>query len=205
MIVKVCGIANPEIIHRIDEIPIDLIGFIFYPASKRFVKNKLQASLIKSIPEHIKKVGVFVNEEKEPMLETAKKYQLDFVQLHGDESAAFVEEISQEIEVIKAFSLSSHFNFSKLADYESLCKYFLFDTKDKLYGGTGKKFNWDLLKKYKGKTPFLLSGGIMPFDAESIKQLNHPMLAGIDINSGFETEPGKKNIQQIQLFINQLI
>ena len=205
MLVKVCGIANPEFIYHINDIPINLIGFIFYPASKRFIANKLSAKQINSVPEHIKKVGVFVNEKKERILNIAKKYQLDFVQLHGDEDASFVNEISQKVRVIKAFRIHEAFNFEALTNFENHCSYFLFDTKDQLYGGTGKKFNWDILHRYTGNTPFILSGGISPDDIESIKQIKHPKFLGIDINSGFELEPGEKNIQQIQLFLKQLI
>lgn len=205
MIVKVCGIANSEFIHRLDEIPVDLIGFIFYPVSGRYVINKLSADLIKSVPKHIKKVGVFVNEKLETVLKITHNYQLDYAQLHGDEDVAFVEQLAQNIKVIKAFRVHDNFNFRRLADYNGLCKYFLFDTKDKLVGGTGKKFNWDILGNYTGNTPFLLSGGITPADAEKITHMRHPMFKGIDINSGFEIEPGKKDIQQIQLFIKKLI
>ena len=205
MLVKVCGIANPEFIYQIDDIPINLIGFIFYPASKRFVANKLSTKLINSVPEHIKKVGVFVNEKEERILNIADKYQLHFVQLHGDEDASFVKNISQKLHVIKAFRINEAFNFEPLTSFDDHCSYFLFDTKDKLYGGTGKKFNWDILHKYAGNTPFILSGGITPDDVKNIKQIKHPKFLGIDINSGFETAPGKKNIPQIQSFLNQLI
>jgi len=205
MIVKVCGISDIEFIHRIDELKIDFIGFIFYQASKRYLGNNIPPEPIKSLPERLKKVGVFVNEKKENILHTVEKYQLDYMQLHGDEDPVFIQEISKNIRVIKAFRLSNSFDFSKLFDFEGLCAYYLFDTKDKLYGGTGKKFNWNMLKNYTANTPFLLSGGITASDAENINDIDHPMFAGVDINSGFETEPGKKDIQQIKLFINQLI
>ena len=204
MLVKVCGIANPEFLHRIDEVSIDLIGFIFYPESKRFMANKLSAEQINSIPKHIKKVGVFVNENIDIILRTIKRYQLNFVQLHGDENNSFVKIISKKIPVIKAFRLDEEFDFEQLSDFENYCSYFLFDTKDKLYGGTGKKFNWEILQKYSGNTPFLLSGGISHGDAEKINKIHHPKYKGIDINSGFETEPGLKNIDQIKVFLNQI-
>jgi phosphoribosylanthranilate isomerase len=205
MIVKVCGISDPEFIHHINELQIDLIGFIFYQASKRYLGNSILPEPIKSLPESLKKVGVFVNEKKEYILHTTEKYQLDYAQLHGDENPLFVKEISKSVRVIKAFRLSSSFDFNKLSGFEDLCAYYLFDTKDKLYGGTGKKFNWNMLTNYTGNTPFLLSGGITVSDAEGINTIKHSMFAGVDINSGFETEPGKKDIQQIQQFTNQLI
>lgn len=205
MLIKVCGIADTELLHRIDEMHIDFMGFIFYPKSKRHVEGKLSAEQIQPIPESIKKVGVFVNEDIETIFQISKHYSLDFVQLHGNEDASFVGNISKEIPVIKAFRIDETFSFEETLPFESSCTYFLFDTRDKLYGGTGKKFDWQLLKKYNGKTPFLLSGGIYPDDAARINQINHPKFTGIDINSGFEKEPGIKNIGQIKKFLNQII
>lgn len=205
MLIKVCGIADPEFLHQIDDIYIDFIGFIFYPASKRYVEGKLTAEQIQSIPKRVKKVGVFVNENIENILQTTKRYFLDFVQLHGNENVSFVKNLSEKIPVIKVFRVDENFDFEQTRPFGNICSYFLFDTKDKLYGGTGKKFDWQLLEKYKGKTSFLLSGGISPDDAARINLLNHPKFAGIDINSGFEKEPGIKNIDQIKKFLNRII
>jgi phosphoribosylanthranilate isomerase len=205
MLIKVCGIADPEFLQQIDDMNINLIGFIFYPLSKRYMEGKLTAEQIHAIPKSIKKVGVFVNEEIKNILHTTKRYALDFVQLHGDEDVSFVKNLSGEIPVIKAFRVDENFDFDETLHFENACYYFLFDTKDSLFGGTGKKFDWRLLEKYKGKTSFLLSGGISPDDVARIKQISHPKCAGIDINSGFETEPGVKNIDQIKNFINQII
>lgn len=205
MLIKVCGIGDTELLHRIDEMHINFMGFIFYPKSKRYVEGKLSAEQIQSIPESIKKVGVFVNEDIESMLQISKHYSLDFVQLHGNEDASFAGNISKEIPVIKAFRIDETFNFEETLPFENICTYFLFDTKDALYGGTGKKFDWQLLNSYMGKTSFLLSGGIAPNDVSKINQLNHPKCAGIDINSGFETKPGIKNIDQIKKFLNRII
>ena len=204
MLVKVCGIADQEFLHRIDEIQIDFIGFIFYQRSKRYIADKIPANQILSIPKHIKKVGVFVNEEIENIIDIANHYHLDFIQLHGDEDVPFINQLSKKIKIIKAFRIDNYIEFEKLTPYESACTYFLFDTKAQQYGGTGKKFNWELLQNYKGSTPFLLSGGITPNDIKQIKEFNHPMLMGIDINSGFETKPGIKDINQIKIFLNHL-
>ena len=204
MIVKVCGIADQEFLHRIDEIQINFIGFIFYQKSKRYIVDKIPADQILSIPKHIKKVGVFVNEEIENIIDISNNYHLDLIQFHGDEDVSFVNQLSKIIQIIKAFRIDKDFEFEKLTPYESVCTYFLFDTRDQLYGGTGKKFNWELLQKYKGNTPFLLSGGITPKDTQQIIEFKHPMFMGIDINSGFETKPGVKNINQIKIFLNHL-
>jgi len=204
MLIKVCGITDQEFLHRIDEMQINFIGFIFYQQSKRYIADKIPDDQILSIPKHIKKVGVFVNEKIENIIDIANHYHLDFIQLHGDEDVSFINQLSKKIQIIKAFRIDKDFEFEKLTPYESDCAYFLFDTRDQLHGGTGKKFNWELLQKYKGNTPFLLSGGIKPKDTQQIKEFNHPMLIGIDINSGFETKPGIKDINQIKIFLNHL-
>ena len=158
-----------------------------------------------AVPDHIKRVGVFVNEKPEVILSQAKKYSLDMIQLHGDEDSIFAEQLAEKIKVIKAFRVEEDFNFSETKPYEKSCSFFLFDTKGKLYGGTGKKFNWDQLQKYTGHTPFLLSGGITPEDAGNIRNFSHPDFAGIDLNSGFETAPGVKDIQKIKNFLKHIL
>ncbi|NEW78556.1 MAG: phosphoribosylanthranilate isomerase, partial [Gelidibacter sp.] len=163
------------------------------------------------IPEGIKKVGVFVNETIDEVLKKVVDYQLDCVQLHGNESIEYCqilrhsELVSESFEIIKAFSVDDEFDFSKINKYQRDCDYFLFDTKGKNHGGNGIKFNWELLQKYSGKTPFLLSGGITKNEVEEIKKLKHPAFFGIDINSGFELEPGLKNIKEIKEFKNRLL
>jgi len=182
----------------------DFVGFIFYHKSKRFVTNFPKVNF----PEGIKKVGVFVNESIEEVLRLVDKYQLDFVQLHGEESFEYCEKLKKQhfvakansLEIIKAFSIDEEFDFSKTTKYCSCCNYLLFDTKGKDYGGNGVKFNWEVLQKYEGKTPFLLSGGISKTDAEEIKKIKHPAFKGIDINSGFEIEPALKDINEIKEF-----
>lgn len=180
----------------------DYIGFIFYDKSKRFVADFPQIE----IPSSVKKVGVFVNETIDEIIEIVKKHKLDFVQLHGDETSDYCEKLAlQNIKIIKAFSVDENFDFSAIKSFEKHVALFLFDTKGKNYGGNGIKFNWDLLQNYKGKTPFLLSGGITKNDAEEIKKMKHPAFLGIDINSGFEIEPGLKNIKEIKEFKNRLL
>lgn len=185
------------------QIPVDLVGFIFYPPSPRFMLQTLEPEMVHNIPEQIKRVGVFVNEEEEIMEKYIKSYRLDYVQLHGAESIAVCEHIARNTPVIKAFSLDDHFEFYQTSPYQNSCDYFLFDTKSAKHGGSGKKFNWSLLEKYSGNTPFFLSGGISPGDVESIHSIQHPKLAGIDLNSGFETSPGIKNIEKLKTFITE--
>ncbi|MDP3945357.1 MAG: phosphoribosylanthranilate isomerase [Lutibacter sp.] len=202
MQIKVCGMRDKENISGLMTLKPDYIGFIFYDKSKRFVADFPQIE----IPSSVKKVGVFVNETIDEIIEIVKKHKLDFVQLHGDETSDYCEKLAlQNIKIIKAFSVDENFDFSAIKSFEKHVALFLFDTKGKNYGGNGIKFNWDLLQNYKGKTPFLLSGGITKNDAEEIKKMKHPAFLGIDINSGFEIEPGLKNIKEIKEFKNRLL
>jgi len=128
-----------------------------------------------------------------------------FVQLHGKEDPSVCRILKKNgLKVIKAFNLNKDFRFRILKDYESAVDYFLFDTKTRVHGGSGKKFDWDILEKYKESTPFFLSGGIKPDDASKIKQIDYPWLYGIDLNSGFEDEPGLKNVDLLKKFLDEL-
>lgn len=188
----------------------DFVGFIFYDQSKRFVKDFPKISF----PKNIEKIGVFVNASIVELVEKIEKYQLDGVQLHGNESSEYCDELLHlltlklpevSITLIKAFSVDAFFDFELTKPYQMSCDYFLFDTKGKNYGGNGVKFDWEILKKYHEKTPFLLSGGISKDDVEEINSFEHKAFGGIDINSGFEVEPGLKNINEIKEFKMNLL
>ena len=181
----------------------DFVGFIFYKKSKRFVREF--PNII--FPKGIKKIGVFVNESIRELLRTIDKHQLDGVQLHGNESPEFCDELVQvlgnkkkSVTIIKAFSVDEEFDFDFTTPFNRSCDFFLFDTKGKDYGGNGVKFNWKILENYNGETLFLLSGGIAKQDVHEIKNFGHKSFWGIDINSGFEIEPGLKNINEIKEF-----
>ena len=202
MKIKVCGMRDKENISGLLALKPDYIGFIFYDKSKRVVTDFPQME----IPSSVKKVGVFVNETIQEIIEKVNKHALDFVQLHGNETSEYCEKLaSKNIKIIKAFSVDENFDFSAIKSFEKCVSLFLFDTKGNNYGGNGVKFNWDLLQNYKGKIPFLLSGGINKNDADEIKKMKHLAFLGIDINSGFELEPGLKNIKEIKEFKSLLI
>lgn len=199
MIIKVCGMREATNMREVEQLGTDWMGFIFYPKSPRYVGEELAY-----IPGDVKRVGVFVNEEPDRLLALAGKNGLDIIQLHGSESPDYCKSLQEKgFLVIKAFGISTDMPFpSELIErYEGCCDYFLFDTKTDLYGGSGKKFGWDLLSDYQGSTPFLLSGGISPEDLEAVKGFSHPRCIGIDLNSGFEIEPAVKNVQSLQSFI----
>jgi phosphoribosylanthranilate isomerase len=203
--IKVCGMRDPENISGVVAALPDFMGFIFYPKSARFVGEDFSTEQLNAAPETIKKVGVFVNELPEKVIETCKRLDIQVAQLHGSESPEFCRQIkSSGLTVFKAFSVDYSFDFAQLSGYVDVCDYFLFDTKGHLPGGTGQKFNWELLKNYKDSVPFFLSGGIGPDDLEAIRNFEHPRWRGIDINSGFETAPALKDVEKVRNFIENI-
>lgn len=192
---------DPENLQDLLELPIDYVGLIFYKKSKRFVEKELP-----KIDFRVKeKVGVFVNESLEYILEKSQQYDFTTIQLHGAESPEFCEILNkQNLKVIKAFSVDDDFDFSKTKNYEPFCDYFLFDTKGKLPGGNGYTFDWRVLKKYGGETPFFLSGGINSSHVNILKELKFKQLHAIDLNSGFEKEPALKDISLLKKFIEDV-
>ena len=187
---------------ELSSLAVDMMGLIFYPPSPRYVMEQ-EGDLLKS-PKKLNRVGVFVNEEIETVLHTADRFDLDWVQLHGNESSQYCIKIRKAVPVIKAFSISNRDDFEQTKVYEGCCDLFLFDTKTPYHGGSGQKFDWSLLDSYIGNTPFLLSGGIAADDAPVIKRIKHPLLYGVDLNSRFETQPGIKDINLLKQFIKEL-
>lgn len=205
MNIKVCGITQLKQLQQLEAMNIDFAGLIFYKESSRYVGEKLNKKDIKSADFDLKKVGVFVNPEMIEVLDAIDDYGLDIVQLHGDESPEMCEDLSSEVEVIKAFRLRTDekINIDKLVEpYDAVCDYYLFDTAGlkESFGGTGQQFDWNVLSKAKIEKPFFLSGGIGPDDAERLKVFKHPDFFAIDINSKFEKEPGVKDMGMILKF-----
>ena len=201
MKLKVCGMKLENNISEISKLNPDFMGFIFWPKSKRFFNEKSIR-----ISNKINKVGVFVNQDYDFIIDKINNFELDFVQLHGEEDYQFCKKIKTQCKLIKVFNIGSDFDFEILNSFESVCDYFLFDTKGDSYGGNGIKFDWKLLKKYPSKKPFLLSGGIDLKDFTEIlkiKELKIPLI-GIDINSKFEFEPGLKNIKKVKELIKKM-
>lgn len=208
MRIKVCGITQSKQALQIKDAGADFGGFIFYPPSARYIYKSMSAVQIKKL-RSINKVGVFVNADINTVLRTVDECGLYLVQLHGDESPRYCEKISQYITVVKAFRVQPGDNIAwKIKDYHDVADMYLFDTEGTNFGGTGKKFDWQLLKDANVNKPFLLSGGIAPEDVESIKAfMQQPAakdLFALDINSRFEVAPGKKDIEKVQTFISSI-
>lgn len=202
--IKICGMKFPENITEIAALQPDYLGFIFYDKSPRYVSEKLP-----EINAEIKKVGVFVNAEFAEIMQNAKEYELDFIQLHGDETPEFCKKIEQQsLKVIKAFNLSNTFNFSLLNNYIASCSHFLFDAKGAAYGGNGETFDWQLLETYNLEKTYFLSGGIGLENATDLEVFMKNEYAknciAIDLNSRFEIKPGFKNKTTLKDFIQQI-
>lgn len=203
MMIKVCGMKYPDNIRNIARLKPDIMGLIFYDRSPRFVSKDISEE-ITSLKD-IRKAGVFVNSDLELILNVSNRFQLDFIQLHGNESPGLCAEISRHgYTVIKAFSIQENFDFKLLEDYTAHCDLFLFDTPSPGFGGSGKVFNWELLSNYKLKKGFLLSGGLKPENIPALREFKHPFLKGYDINSGFESKPGLKKFKNVKQFIDEI-
>ena len=204
MKIKVCGMQRIANIDAIDALQPDYIGFIFYPKSKRLINTATLDYLIDA-DINAQKVGVFVNQNLDDMTFAAKHYKLNAIQLHGDEPPAIAAALKEDgIKVIKAFQIDEHFDWSALDAYYDTTDFFLFDTASPNYGGSGKKFNWQLLENYKLDKPYFLSGGISPQDVDTISTINLPYLYAVDLNSKFEIEPGLKDDKAVQNFITTI-
>jgi len=205
MKIKVCGLKYKDNITQIAVLDVDMLGFIFYKKSSRYVGNDIDKTLLNNLAKHIKKVAVFVDEPAENILSIQQQYEFDFIQLHGDETTNDCKVLkSLGINIIKAFSVDEFFDFSKTKPYQPYCNYFLFDTKGKEKGGNGYVFNWALLNQYTFDTPFLLSGGIGADNMHDALQVSHPQLSGFDINSKIEISPAIKSVQQVKYIIEQV-
>lgn len=200
MIIKTCGMRDADNIRAVSELGIDWMGFIFWAPSSRYVSEKPTF-----LPTRQKRVGVFVDARIEEVKSKADEYALDLIQLHGNESPAFCERLkaNSRQQLIKAFNIATQEDLEQTIPYEGLVDYFLFDTKAKMVGGNGTQFDWSVLSAYQGNTPFLLSGGIGPDDAEKVRNFHHPQLAGIDLNSRFELSPALKDIEKLKQFITE--
>lgn len=209
MIIKVCGMREADNIRSIARLDIDWMGLVFYPRSPRFFETGDAVQQVRQLADassgRPRLAGVFVDEPVESILETANRYVLDYLQLHGNESPDDCYALQKRgWAVVKAFSVASEEDLARTEPYEGRVDYFLFDTPCRGYGGSGKSFDWRMLASYRGATPFLLSGGIGPESLDALLEFRHPRWAGIDLNSGFETAPGHKDPDRLAAFVARI-
>ena len=210
-------------VRAVAALDIDFLGFIFYPKSPRYAPKAVpETELIADTATTARhddiecrkpqRVGVFVDETPQAIIAHIHNDQLDYVQLHGHELPEMIDnlkrtvipDIRHSLKVIKAFSISKPDDLLQTKAYEGVADLFLFDTPTESYGGSGKKFDWQMLQAYDGHTPFLLSGGIGPEDIDRIRTFEHPHCIGIDLNSRFETAPGIKDVEGLRRFTEKL-
>jgi len=207
MKIKVCGMKDAENIEAISQLEVDYLGFIFYKASPRYAETPVK------LAQTIRKVGVFVNENQESILEKVKQFDLDVIQLHGHETPEFCENISEalakngcpKVELWKVFSIKTPEDFEGMEAYSFYVNKYLLDTKGQYRGGNGQKFDWQMLYQKDFSKPVMLSGGIGAEDAKAVVKLYQDgIIEGVDVNSGFEDEPGFKNKTAIKKFIKTI-
>lgn len=206
MIIKICGLADPDNIRLISQLHPTIMGFIFYAPSPRNA-CALLPSIVNALPEDIQRAGVFVDAPVSHIIHTASRYGLHSVQLHGKETPDMCKSLKNSgLKVMKAIGVDNDIDWEMLKPYEGAIDMFVFDTLTAIHGGSGRKFDWKLLQNYTLATPYLLSGGIGPDDTEAITYASGrlPLMAGVDINSRFEISPGVKNPQLIANFINSI-
>lgn len=207
--IKVCGLTRLDQVQELISLNTDFLGFIFYEKSPRYVLNHLSLEEISKI-DHQGKVGVFVNETPEKIVEVTEKANLNLVQLHGDENEIFISDLKQKlnpkIEIIKVIRIgnqSSNELQKTINQQPKSINYLLFDTDSKAFGGTGKQFDWNILNEIEIPLPYFLSGGVSEQNIDNLKILNQQPFS-IDINSKFELEPGVKDLNKIRQFYEKL-
>lgn len=206
MQLKICGLRDFKNVKEVVEnASPDFVGFIFYEKSSRNVDETKLSGIIEKLPSNVKKVGVFVNATTSDMLEKAKMYNLDYLQLHGDEPVTQCRELYESGQkIIKAFGIGQQFDFDQLQFYAPYITYFLFDTKGEKEGGNGYSFDWKILNDYDQKVPFFLSGGISLENIDEVKEFRNLNIFGLDVNSKFEVSPGLKDIVKIKALRNKI-
>ena len=177
---KVCGMKDRDNILEVGLLRPDFMGFIFYKNSPRYVGGDFE--IPSDLDSTVKRVGVFVNEAEGTIAELVSRHQLDFVQLHGDETPEQCKRLkNMGIGVVKVFAVDDEFDFSSVKPFESCVDYFLFDAKGKLRGGNNKTFDWKILGRYVGVVPFFLSGGLNPDNVDNMALIHNKMLFSIEI------------------------
>lgn len=202
--IKICGLKTPEAVETVLKNGASHIGFIFFPKSPRHVEPAFAAELAALARGKAKVVAVTVDADDAQLDEIVRVLQPDILQLHGHETPERVAAVKQRynLPVMKAFSIRDNADFDAVAPYSGIADRFLFDAKapkgSELPGGNGVAFDWNLLKERQGLGKYMLSGGLNAGNiAEALAKTG---CFAIDISSGVESEPGKKDINLIDDF-----
>ncbi len=199
MKLKVCGLKHKSNLYAAIEAGVDYVGMIFYEKSPRYVAETLYPEDVWFLPDEVEKVGVFVNADFEEITKNARLYQLDLIQLHGQESPELCSRLQEAgYVIIKAFGVGDDFDFDELEKYKNVTDFFLFDTKTPAHGGSGVAFDWNILKKYTYDIPVFVGGGVSLENVQDLLNFDFPFLYAVDMNSKLELEPGLKDIGKVE-------
>lgn len=202
-VVKVCGMRDPSNVGAVAALRPDLMGFIFYDRSPRCARD-MSPEVVRSLPEEVTPVGLFVNASQDEILDICHRFGFATVQLHGSESPEMCRALREKgLGVIKALGVGESMDWETVRPYEGAVDMLVLDTKCDSHGGSGRKFGWHLLDSYSLSIPYLLSGGIGPEDIEAVMEARYPQMAGVDLNSRFETAPGIKDAAALDAFIGR--
>lgn len=232
MIIKVCGMRDPENIRAVSALDIDLLGFVFYPKSPRFVRmipsgagivpdysqERLESvsgsseAVKRNQGKRLQRVGLFIDDMPQNIITRVYNYQLDYVQLHGNEPRTTCDnlrstidpDIRPGIKIIKTIRVRTESDLNQCREYEGAVDLFIFDTRNNTADDTGKHFDPTLLAHYDGEIPFLLSGGIGPDDTDKVLDFDHPKCVGINLNLYFEIAPAVKDVDKLNTFISKI-
>lgn len=197
--VKICGITNLEDAIAAVDAGCDAVGFVF-AKSPREISADDAKEIIKRLPPFVKTVGIFVNEDPDLVKDVARKCRLDLLQFHGDEDPEYCKRF--DLGVIKAFRIKDKEALKDIERYRNIGAYLLDTFSKDAYGGTGVRFNWELVKEVRDIGPIILAGGLTISNVkEAIREI-HPY--GVDVSSGVESSPGKKDHRKIREFIRMV-
>ena len=200
--IKICGITNLDDALAAADLGVDFLGFVFSEKSPRQIKIKNAIAIIKSLPSSVSTVGLFVDQEELAVKMIFDKCRLDYFQFHGGESPDYCKRIKEKGKVIKAFRIKEEQSVEALADYD-VEMYLLDAYNEDKFGGTGEVFNWDLaVKAKKYSRPIIIAGGLNPENVTRVLQKVRPY--AVDVSSGVEKSPGKKDVQLMKKFIQQV-
>ena len=207
MYIKVCGMRDAQNIRDVEALGVDILGFIFWPGSKRYVSARPDY-----LPVKAQRAGVFVNASPDEVVQKVKEYGLHYVQLHGDEDLSYVTNLQKLLSasvdnmprIVRAIQVASRSKVLKAMMWDGFVDGILFEAPTTGYGGSGISFDWSLLSSYRGNTPFFITGGIGPQSLEALLEFEHPQWIGVDLNSRFESSPAFKDIALLRPFVEAL-
>jgi phosphoribosylanthranilate isomerase len=200
--IKICGITNKDDAMWVANLAADYLGMVFAKESKRNISEKTALEIVSVVPPYIKKVGLFVNEDPKLVDKIISRCKLDLVQFHGEETPEYCNQFKDKVKIIKAFRIKDEISLSVIPQYD--VDFYLLDAfVDQEHGGTGMTFNWDLAVRAKefGKPIFLAGGLTVENVVEAIKKVQP---YAVDVSSGVEASPRRKNIDLMQEFINKV-